>query len=52
MSADRRGRIHGRDYLDSLEEDELEVLVVEALVADHLLQESDQLNRVVLVRLR
>eukprot|EP00962_Isochrysis_galbana_P019609 scaffold5708_cov107-Isochrysis_galbana.AAC.9 len=43
--------VHRGDDLDALKADKVQVLVVEALVAHELLQEGDQLGRLVLVGL-
>ena len=48
--AHHAGRAHGADDLHVLEADPLEVRVEVALVGDELLQERDQLHRVVPVR--
>mmetsp|Transcript_6087 Transcript_6087/g.18811 ORF Transcript_6087/g.18811 Transcript_6087/m.18811 type:complete len:535 (-) Transcript_6087:616-2220(-) len=52
MAADRRRRVDRRNDLDALHTDELEVLVVVALMREQLLQERDELGRLVLVRPR
>ena len=49
MTANGCGRVHGSHNRDALHRDEVKVSVVEALVADDLLEERDKLNGVVLV---
>lgn len=49
MSSNRGRWVHRGDNLDSLKGHEVEVLVVETLIADDLLQEADQLDGIILV---
>jgi hypothetical protein len=51
MSANGRGWIHRRDNLNTFQEHELQVVIVEAFIAHNLLEESNKLNGVVLIRL-
>ena len=50
MATDGGRGVHGADDLDAFEGDEFKVGVVEALVADDLLEEGNQLDGFVLVR--
>lgn len=52
MPANSRRGIHRCNDLNSFKRDEFEVVIIETFVADDLLQKGNQLNRVVLIRLR
>lgn len=52
VSAERATRVHRSDDLNSFEAHEVQVVVVEAFVANDLLQERYQLDGVVLIRFR
>jgi hypothetical protein len=52
MSTDGGRWIHRGNNLDSLQINELQVIIIETLVTDDLLQEGDQLNGVIFVRFR
>ena len=51
MPADSCRGIHRGNDLNSLEVNELQVLIIEAFIANYLLEEGNQLDSVILVRL-